>query len=749
MKFLNKVPLTSLLLVLILALCAPAQAASFDWLGDLTPGNSSDAVAAILRKTFGTGFYEEEQYYWDEDMGDADNGSTPFLYADDPITYLGYRAEPTLHFPDGGLGWATVNILGEDGYGSFVDADWVTDPAVAKRQLDAALDCFAALVSEHISLYGPPTGGQMLTMDADEQQPYSFDDVMRGTPPPETVYGYWTLPVDADGALDPAPVYAAMAAEGDVRLYALFGDSAEVSLHCASGMQAGDLFSIDIVLQYSYAAPYAVSFYSTIPQRPAQGPYGGAPVPAAATEEAPAQPVQASASGEFSSPGLAAEHLLWDIPAGTNDRDALDALEARGIAYYTQGRMGNAIYSEAGQELIMFGFPVSLDFYYHYETGELVYLSILGEKREDIQAGAMRTVLDEFGAMLDAVTAQYGPLTGGHMFSGEQYRPAPLTAEGELNAQAIQLALVTGGSADVTLYIDNISVSLHLTGKAPGPYSAWMEVRFGYHMREITDEEDHFLTLNLAARYSFDAPEGMTQSTTSTTPPAASVPAPAAVPPADPQKAAILAQGYSEAEYQAYLGYRTLSVGMRGDDVTRLKDRMYELGYFKNPATSNQFTSTTAEYVKEFLQANGYSGGDGSISPEQQLLFYSDKAVAKPKPITYNKFSYKDVARSPDAYIGQLWRITAYVVQQIDSPYSSDVELILNARRSGGQVIYAQVQDFKNWTWGGPGEQVTRLLQGDRVELYCEILGEHSYETVDGRWLTVPLVKVVEMKLYY
>lgn len=75
--------------------------------------------------------------------------------------------------------------------------------------------------------------------------------------------------------------------------------------------------------------------------------------------------------------------------------------------------------------------------------------------------------------------------------------------------------------------------------------------------------------------------------------------------------------------------YKTLTVGMNDTAVARLKERMYELGYFTNKTVNNRFTETTAEYVKEFQRINGLKV-DGIASPEMQALFFSEYAIPKP-----------------------------------------------------------------------------------------------------------------------
>ncbi len=88
--------------------------------------------------------------------------------------------------------------------------------------------------------------------------------------------------------------------------------------------------------------------------------------------------------------------------------------------------------------------------------------------------------------------------------------------------------------------------------------------------------------------------------------------------------------------------YRTLREGDSGQDVIRLKTRMYELGYFKSLNFSDTYNQTTVERVKQLQKKNGLKQ-DGIATPELQELIFSDdcvfqaptpKPAATPKPQT-------------------------------------------------------------------------------------------------------------------
>lgn len=72
--------------------------------------------------------------------------------------------------------------------------------------------------------------------------------------------------------------------------------------------------------------------------------------------------------------------------------------------------------------------------------------------------------------------------------------------------------------------------------------------------------------------------------------------------------------------------YRTLDIGCRGEDVTRLKKAMYWLGYFTSDKVSDEYNDVTARRVIQFQQNNGLEE-TGIATPEMQQLLYSGTAI--------------------------------------------------------------------------------------------------------------------------
>lgn len=83
--------------------------------------------------------------------------------------------------------------------------------------------------------------------------------------------------------------------------------------------------------------------------------------------------------------------------------------------------------------------------------------------------------------------------------------------------------------------------------------------------------------------------------------------------------------GVAEEEYQ------TLKKGSRGQAVLRLKQRMYELGYFTSTNFSNEFNDVTVSRLKELQKKNGLTA-DGIATPEVQALIFSDACLPRSAP---------------------------------------------------------------------------------------------------------------------
>ena len=71
----------------------------------------------------------------------------------------------------------------------------------------------------------------------------------------------------------------------------------------------------------------------------------------------------------------------------------------------------------------------------------------------------------------------------------------------------------------------------------------------------------------------------------------------------------------------------TLDRGSRNGDVLKLKQRMFELGYFKSEKFSNEYNGTTAERVRQLQKNNGLPQ-TGAVDEALWALIFSDACVA-------------------------------------------------------------------------------------------------------------------------
>ena len=90
----------------------------------------------------------------------------------------------------------------------------------------------------------------------------------------------------------------------------------------------------------------------------------------------------------------------------------------------------------------------------------------------------------------------------------------------------------------------------------------------------------------------------------------------------------------SKAEEIDLSAYRTLKIGDSGEDVHKLKIRMYALGYFSTNSLNDQYTEATQTRVKKLQKQNGLEES-GIATPELQAFIYSDQCRwigTTPKP---------------------------------------------------------------------------------------------------------------------
>jgi hypothetical protein len=113
-----------------------------------------------------------------------------------------------------------------------------------------------------------------------------------------------------------------------------------------------------------------------------------------------------------------------------------------------------------------------------------------------------------------------------------------------------------------------------------------------------------------------------------------------------------------------------------------------------------------------------------TLSPEEIRTQYISKC---------SSYSYGEIARNPDAYIGKYAALTGEVIQVIED--GTDYTLRVNITK--GTYTWS---DTILVTYTQKDSQEPRILEDDIINLYGVLGGTHTYETVMGAQLTVPIM---------
>jgi len=84
-------------------------------------------------------------------------------------------------------------------------------------------------------------------------------------------------------------------------------------------------------------------------------------------------------------------------------------------------------------------------------------------------------------------------------------------------------------------------------------------------------------------------------------------------------------------EQTAAAPFEVLKKNSRGPEVLRLKQRLYELGYFKTDDLNEYYNTSTVNGIKKFQKRNGLKA-DGIFTEEVAAVFYSENAIGANDP---------------------------------------------------------------------------------------------------------------------
>lgn len=194
----------------------------------------------------------------------------------------------------------------------------------------------------------------------------------------------------------------------------------------------------------------------------------------------------------------------------------------------------------------------------------------------------------------------------------------------------------------------------------------------------------------------------------------------------------LLAKGYNP--------YFDIERGDRSEQVSRIQERLTELGFYTGRITG-QYDSATMRAFKLFEKANGLDN-DGLASREDQAVLFSIEvqlqSTPTPKPTSapkssdnvpnaedYGTLDYTDSMRYPGNWQGKKVRVYGRVLQVVSGSRYSGFKLLVYV---GDDLIYVSVPD-------DPGYNI---LEDDKLYIYATVYGTYTYTTIQDVSKTVP-----------
>ena len=192
---------------------------------------------------------------------------------------------------------------------------------------------------------------------------------------------------------------------------------------------------------------------------------------------------------------------------------------------------------------------------------------------------------------------------------------------------------------------------------------------------------------------------------------------------------------------KGYQLYTDISHGDKGDHVTRLQERLTNLGFYSGKI-SGKYDTETEKAVKQFQKSNGFDSSGMATQELQELLFSSNAGLlitSTPKPTFtpapsldpsfsgYTSLSYQECARYPDKYTGTKVKLDGKVLQVLGS---KDTGFEIRLATSGSSDIYyikipKGIVDYN-------------ILEDDRLTIYAVMSGTRTYTSTLRVSITIP-----------
>lgn len=169
--------------------------------------------------------------------------------------------------------------------------------------------------------------------------------------------------------------------------------------------------------------------------------------------------------------------------------------------------------------------------------------------------------------------------------------------------------------------------------------------------------------------------------------------------------------------------YYAVSKGTKGDDIERIQQRLYELGYLATPdLVTGNFGDSTEAAVLKLQEVNGLEQ-DGKVGQKTINLLYSDEI--KPNYLAYGEKS--DVVLACQQRLKDL----GYLTTTPDGAYGEDtVVAVKQFQARNDQIVDGYLGPSTRVALNSPDAKANGLMlgeRGDAVTRVQELLNKHGY----------------------
>ncbi|WP_368282850.1 peptidoglycan-binding protein, partial [Enterocloster lavalensis] len=169
--------------------------------------------------------------------------------------------------------------------------------------------------------------------------------------------------------------------------------------------------------------------------------------------------------------------------------------------------------------------------------------------------------------------------------------------------------------------------------------------------------------------------------------------------------------------------YYAVSKGTQGDDIQRIQQRLYELGYLATAdLVTGNFGDSTEAAVLKLQEVNGLNM-DGKVGQKTINLLYSDEI--KPNFLSYGEKS--DVVLACQQRLKEL----GYLTTEPDGTYGEDTAIAIKQFQArNDQIVDGYLGPSTRMALDSPSARSNGLMlgeRGDAVKRMQQLLSKHGY----------------------